>query len=169
MRAGFATACLLALAVAACGGSDEPAAATASEAKLARLELIGKRVFFDKTLSNPPGQSCGSCHDPATGFSGNFGGVAGVPLAANGVTPGLRNTPTASYARFTPPFTLTTVGTHQVAMGGQFLDGRAASLEEQAGMPFFSAGEMNIASVAQLSDRLADASYAASRIAAKRN
>jgi cytochrome c peroxidase len=161
VRARFAAACFLALALAGCGGADEPTAAAASDSKLAPLELIGKRVFFDQTLSNPPGQSCGSCHEPATGFSGNFGGVAGVPLAADGLTPGLRNTPTASYARFTPPFTLTTVGTHQVAMGGQFLDGRAASLEEQAGMPFFSAGEMNIASVAQLSERLAAAPYAA--------
>src|SRR5687767_7246923 len=142
-----------------CSGREEPAASV-DEAKLTSLELVGKRVFFDVALSNPPGQSCGSCHDPATGFSGNFGGIAGVPLAADGVTPGLRNTPTAAYARFTPPFMLTTVGTRQVARGGQFLDGRAASLEEQAGMPFFSAGEMNIASVAQLAERLANAPYA---------
>lgn len=159
MHANLAAACLFAIGVSGCAErSSDPAGA--DESGLSRLELIGKRVFFDTALSNPPGQSCGSCHDPASGFSGNFGGTAGVPLAADRVTPGLRNTPTASYARFTPAFTLTTVGTHQVARGGQFLDGRAASLEDQAGMPFFSAGEMNLASVTQLSERLAAATYA---------
>ena len=83
-----------------------------------------------------------------------------MPLAADGTTLGLRNTPTAAYASFTPAFTLTTVGTRQVAHGGQFLDGRAASLEEQAGIPFFSAGEMNLASPSELASRLAAASYA---------
>lgn len=154
--------CLLAFALAGCnrGAESPPAAQAASEADLTRVELIGKRLFFDIALSNPPGQSCGSCHDPANGFSGNFGSTSGVPLAADGVTLGLRNTPTAAYARFSPPFTLETAGARPVARGGQFLDGRAASLEEQAGIPFFSAGEMNLASPAQLAARLANASYA---------
>jgi len=159
MQAKLIAACL-SLAIGVAGCTDRSNGAGADEAGLSQVELVGKRVFFDTTLSNPPGQSCGSCHDPAAGFSGNFGGTAGVPLAADRLTPGLRNTPTASYARFTPAFTLVTVGTHQVAKGGQFLDGRAASLEDQAGMPFFSAGEMNLASVAELSERLAAAAYA---------
>jgi cytochrome c peroxidase len=159
MHANLTAACLFAIGLAGCAEKSS-GAGVADESGLSKLELVGKRVFFDTALSNPPGQSCGSCHDPASGFSGNFGGTAGVPLAADRVTPGLRNTPTASYARFTPAFTLTTVGTRQVARGGQFLDGRAPSLEDQAGMPFFSAGEMNLASVAQLSQRLSAAAYA---------
>jgi cytochrome c peroxidase len=151
-----------AIAIAGCGGggSAPRAMPESDEAGLTRLELIGKRLFFDIALSKPAGQSCGSCHDPATGFSGNFGSISGVPLAADGAMLGLRNTPTASYARFTPEFTLTTLGSRQVANGGQFLDGRATSLEAQAGMPFFSAGEMNLANAAELSTRLANASYA---------
>jgi cytochrome c peroxidase len=73
------------------------------EAGLSRLELIGKRIFFDTSLSNPAGQACGSCHVPATAFAGNFGSTVGVPFAADGMTLGLRNTPTAMYASFTPP------------------------------------------------------------------
>jgi cytochrome c peroxidase len=155
----LAVACV---AVALCGCGD-PASkgAAADEAQLSRLELIGKRIFFDTSLSNPPGQSCGSCHDPATGFSGNFGSAAGVPFAADKRTLGLRNTPTAAYASFTPAFTVTMVGSRQVAHGGQFLDGRAASLEEQAGMPLFAAGEMNLASPAELAARLSASSYSA--------
>jgi cytochrome c peroxidase len=162
MRSRFA-ACVLAIAIAGCGADASApgnAISESDEAGLTRLELIGKRLFFDISLSKPAGQSCGSCHDPATGFSGNFGSVSGVPLAADGVTLGLRNTPTASYALFTPEFTLTTFGSRQLARGGQFMDGRATSLEAQAGIPFFSAGEMNLASAAELSSRLANASYA---------
>ena len=162
MHRNLAAACLVAIGICGCGGGEEQAgaAANADEAGLSKLELIGKRLFFDVALSNPPGQSCGSCHDPASGFSSNFGSMAGVPLAADGTTLGLRNTPTAAYASFTPAFTLTTVGIRQVAHGGQFLDGRAASLEEQAGVPFFSAGEMNLANPAELASRLANAAYA---------
>ena len=152
-------AAALAVALCGCGGGDSGSPAAADEAALSRLELIGKRVFFDTSLSNPPGQSCGSCHDPETGFSGNFGSAAGVPFAADGRTLGLRNTPSAAYASFTPAFTVTTVGTRQVAHGGQFLDGRAASLEEQAGLPLFAAGEMNLASPAELATRLSASSY----------
>jgi cytochrome c peroxidase len=148
---------------AGCGGGGGPSAAPATdsaEASLTRLELIGKRIFFDTSLSNPPGQSCAGCHDPATAFAGNFGSETGVPLAADRTTLGLRNTPTAMYASFTPPFSVTTLGARLVPNGGQFLDGRAASLEEQARMPFFAAGEMNLVDTSQLADRLARSSYA---------
>ena len=157
---GPCAALLLALALAGCGGGDA-AGPAADEASLSRLELIGKRLFFDTSLSNPAGQSCGSCHDPETAFSGNFGSDAGVPLAADKRTLGLRNTPTSAYASFTPAFTVTTLGSKQVAHGGLFLDGRVASLEEQAGMPLFAAGEMNLPSATELATRLAAASYAA--------
>ncbi len=160
MHRNVLAACLFAIGVAGCTNDSARAADAADDAGLSRLELIGKRLFFDTTLSNPPGQSCGSCHEPASGFSGNFGSVEGVPRAADGVTLGLRNTPTATYARFTPAFTLTSIGGREVANGGQFLDGRAASLEEQAGIPFFSAGEMNLANPSELASRLAAASYA---------
>jgi cytochrome c peroxidase len=158
-----AAPCVLALALGACS-SDATVATPAvvdEDARLTRLELIGKNLFFDTTLSNPPGQSCGSCHDPLGGFSGNFGSQAGVPFAADGVTLGLRNTPTAGYGVFAPEFSLSTVGSRPVARGGQFLDGRAASLEEQAGIPLFAAGEMNLPNPAELAARIARAPYAA--------
>ena len=43
-----------------------------------------------------------------------------------------RNAPTASYAALTPEFHLKDSG---VYAGGQFLDGRASTLEDQAGGP----------------------------------
>ena len=164
--AGARSATLATLAVAfvlsGCGGSDSTAtpAPAADEAKLTRLELIGKRIFFDESLSEPPGQACGSCHVQAAAFSGNFGSSAGVPFASDRATLGLRNTPTAMYAAFTPSFTLARDGANTIAKGGLFLDGRAASLEDQARMPFFAAGEMNLANEGELAIRLANAGYA---------
>ena len=160
MSAARGAAWILALALGGCGDNARDSSLAADEAGLSRLELIGKNLFFDTSLSNPPGQSCASCHEPERGFAGNFGSDAGVPFAADGVTLGMRNTPTAAYARFAPEFSVTPEGARQVARGGQFLDGRAASLEEQAGMPLFAAGEMNLASPAELSARLAAAPYA---------
>jgi cytochrome c peroxidase len=158
-EAGVAAACCTLLA-SGCGGGEPSTQAVASdETGLSRLELIGKRIFFDTSLSDPPGQSCASCHDPLSAFSGNFGSTVGVPFAANGSTLGLRNTPTAMYAGFTPEFSVVTEGMRRVAKGGQFLDGRAASLEEQARAPFFAAGEMNLANEGELAARLAIAPY----------
>lgn len=161
---GLAAVTIALALCAGCGGGGGGGTAAApppdSDAGLTQLEVIGKRIFFDTSLSNPPGQSCAGCHDPANAFAGNFGSDTGVPLAADRFTLGLRNTPTAMYASFTPPFSIATVGARLVPNGGQFLDGRAASLEEQAGMPFFSAGEMNLVDATELANRLARAPYA---------
>jgi len=41
---------------------------TINETKLTPRKKLGFFLFFDKTLSSPPGQSCGTCHDPQHGF-----------------------------------------------------------------------------------------------------
>lgn len=145
--------------LAACGGG-EPEPAPPDEVGLTRLEVLGKRLFFDASLSVPPGQSCASCHDPALAFSGNNGTTAGVALGADGRSLGLRNTPTAMYARFAPAFGMEDTDGGSIPVGGQFLDGRAASLEIQAAQPFFAPDEMNNPSAAALTTKVAVASYA---------
>ncbi len=127
------------------------------------LRRRGRRQRFRRdarSRQHPAGQSCAGCHDAATAFAGNFGSTQGVPFAADRTTLGLRNTPTAMYASFTPVFSVVTVNGRRVASGGQFLDGRAATLEDQARMPFLAAGEMNLVDADQLADRLARSSYA---------
>jgi cytochrome c peroxidase len=160
MRVAFAIGILASL-LAGCGSHSSAPALPAEPPAPTRLEALGRKIFFDITLSNPRGQSCAGCHLPATGFAGNFGGEDGVPLAADGRTLGLRNTPSAAYASFSPAFSIEPGEGGPVARGGQFLDGRAASLEEQAAMPFFAAGEMNVVDAAQLASRLAASPYAA--------
>jgi cytochrome c peroxidase len=128
------------------------------EAGLSRLEVIGQRAFFDTRLSEPAGQSCASCHDPAKGFSGNLGSGLGVaPGAVSGVF-GTRNVPSAMYLANAPAFQLRAIdGRHE---GGLFWDGRANTLAEQAGKPFFNPLEMNNADSASLMAKVATSDYA---------
>lgn len=107
--------------------------------ELTSLEALGKGIFFDPTLSEPAGQSCASCHDPQAGFADPDRDQP----TSEGVRPGLfgaRNTPTTAYAAFSPTFGFD--ADEQLYAGGQFWDGRAATLEEQAGQPLLNPVEM---------------------------
>ena len=124
-------------------------AGAADERGLTALELLGKRVFEDASLSRPAGVSCASCHDAATAFQGNNGSsvpaVAG--LAADAL--GKRNTPSIMYASFAPPFEFIddkdeeTGKIEKIPAGGQFFDGRAHDLLAQVEGPMLDPLEMN--------------------------
>lgn len=103
------------------------------------LEQLGQALFFDPGLSQPAGQSCATCHDANAGFADPD---RSMPVS-KGVLPGRagnRNAPTAMYASFSPPFHFDEK--EELYVGGQFLDGRAATLEEQAKGPFLNPLEM---------------------------
>ncbi len=111
--------------------------ASHAQAELNPQERLGKILFFDENLSEPNGQSCASCHHPDAGFADPD---QHLPVS-EGVIQGLfggRNSPTASYAKFFPEFSYT----NNIAIGGQFWDGRAANLTEQAKGPFLNPVEM---------------------------
>ena len=130
-------------------------------ASQAAREALGRNLFRDPSLSVPVGTSCASCHTPLKGFEGNNGGTFGVPLGST-KTPGLRNTPSAMYALFTPPFAVSPGPNGQpVARGGQFHDGRADSLAQQALGPFLASAEMNNPNGAAVVAKVAKSSYAA--------
>jgi cytochrome c peroxidase len=163
-----------AAAIALCpllGCGDELAgdvdAATLDEQELSATELLGKRLFEDTNLSEPPGQSCASCHDPKRAFTGNAG--SSIDAIAAGSRPGRfgsRNAPTAMYAMFSPPFSLVPETNDKgvvelVPTGGQFWDGRAASLTEQAKGPFVNPDEMNNPDPAAVVAKVRASSYAA--------
>ncbi len=66
-------------------------------------ERLGEKLYFDKSLSEPDGQSCASCHIPSAGFADPD---RKLPVS-EGVIGGLfgeRNSPTASYAMYVPKF-----------------------------------------------------------------
>jgi cytochrome c peroxidase len=83
---------------------------------------LGEKLFFDGRLSANGTVACASCHDPRLAFTD------GRPVAVGiGNRVGQRNSPTVLNALY-----------NQM----QFWDGRAATLEQQAGLPIVNPVEM---------------------------
>ncbi len=125
---------------------------------LTPVEKLGKKLYFDTNLSEPDGQACASCHLPSAGFADPD---QDIPVS-EGVIPGLfggRNSPTASYAMYSPNFHFDeNLG---LWIGGQFWDGRATGditgdpLADQALGPFLNPVEMaNTSKVTVVRDAL---------------
>ncbi len=127
--------------------SGSGVAADPAETQKAKAEL-GKALFFDTNLSSTRSQSCATCHNPDFGFADPRGAAS---LGADGKSLGDRNAPTAAYAHLAPRFGFKANGT---PFGGQFHDGRAATLQEQAGGPPLNPAEMAMASKAEVLGRL---------------
>ena len=127
-------------------------------------EELGRFLYFDEDLSEPAGQSCASCHDPAFGFADPD---KGLPVS-EGVIPGLfggRNSPSAAYAMYAPIFHFDEG--EGLWIGGQFWDGRATGdelgdpLADQALGPFLNPVEMANTSKDQVIADVAASEYAA--------
>lgn len=122
-------------------------------------DKLGSRLFFDANLSLRGTISCASCHNPGHAFSdarfqeiNDTNPVSGaLSLGDDGVTLGGRNTPTASYVQFIPTFGQNADGEY---FGGQFHDGRAATLKDQAKGPFLDQAEMMMPSAEAVVDRI---------------
>lgn len=135
------------------------------ETETARMEgaaEIGRRIFLDSRLSEPPGMSCASCHDPRHAF-------ADLRAVSPGAMPGsigTRNSPSLMYAALIPPRRKEQIvrASGEVEMaweGGVFLDGRARNLFEQVQEPLFASHEMNLPDAKNLADRLRNSKYSA--------
>src|SRR5258706_1052740 len=83
---------------------------------------LGKKLFFDARLSADGAVACSTCHDPARGFTDGLPASIGIKGRL-----GKRNAPTIRNALYNRT---------------QFWDGRAGTLEEQAGLPITNAVEM---------------------------
>lgn len=114
---------------------------------------LGRALFFDTNLSMNRTQACATCHDPEFAFTDPRETEVGraVSLGDDGVSLGDRNTPTASYARFSPVFHKNADGFY---VGGQFLDGREADLKGQASGPPLNPIEMGMPDAASVVDRI---------------
>ncbi len=135
-------------------------------AKLTDLELLGEHLFDDSNLSEPKGLACVACHDPFKARQGNNGSrLAAVARGSRPEIFGNRNTPTIMYSMFSPPFAFVKVvgengRVEHVPTGGQFWDGRAATLAEQARGPFLNPLEMNNPSVEAVVAKVRASKYA---------
>ncbi|WP_423206289.1 cytochrome-c peroxidase [Paracoccus yeei] len=153
---------LLVLAIPLAGAVLVAAAAGRQPASPAPGDLaaLGQRLFHDTALSRTGTQSCATCHDPEHAFTDPREGAAGraVSLGDDGVSYGDRNTPTLSYAALSPDFHRDDKGRYK---GGQFWDGRADDLADQAGQPMLNPVEMGMPDKAAVVERLrADPGYA---------
>jgi cytochrome c peroxidase len=108
---------------------------------LTEKEKLGKNIFFDDRLSNPSGQACSDCHSRGAGFNGIGDAKLSIYQGAVHGVFGNRNPPSAAYASFSPAFHYD--DSEGVYEGGQFWDGRAATLEDQAKGPFLNPKEQN--------------------------
>ena len=142
-----------ALAVGACGGGggDAPSSAVA----LSPMAALGKTLFSDRALSSSGQQSCASCHLPSRAFA-SAGTAPVMDGGPNGGLPGLRNTPSLTYALYAPPFHFEVDGT---PVGGFFRDGRVNTLAEQAMAPFLNPFEMANKDAGEVVSRLRQRPY----------
>ncbi len=129
---------------------------TINQRNLTPRKKLGFLLFFDKNLSNPPGQSCGTCHDPQHGFED----IKDRPESEGAIKGrfGNRNAPSAAYAAFSPYFYYDEK--EQSYIGGQFWDGRAANLAEQAKGPLLNPLEMDNPDKQTVVEKIAASSYA---------
>ncbi len=123
-------------------------AAAAQDAPYDNLAALGEALFFDTALSANRTQSCATCHDPETAFADPRGAAS---PGDDGVSLGDRNAPSAAYAAFAPEFHRKENGRYA---GGQFWDGRAGRLEDQAGGPPLNPIEMGMKDKAAVVARL---------------
>ncbi|MBS0293908.1 MAG: c-type cytochrome [Proteobacteria bacterium] len=129
----------------------------------ARLVALGRELFHDARLSDPPGTACASCHNPGRAFGPDLrrGLQAGErsPGTALGSRPGhfgTRSAPSLLYVRYVPRryFYQDDDAPAPVVFGGLMADGSADTLAEQVRAPLLNPDEMNNRNPAHLLQRL---------------
>lgn len=170
-----------AILLTACGGGTnnpendaDSGGDTADDLVFATEADLGESLFHDTSLSLNRTQTCATCHAPENAFTDprtdDEGQVSAVSLGDDNVSLGDRNTPTAMYASLIPDFTSGTrtrfnsqQDDYSGFIGGQFWDGRAAGLVEQAQGPFVNEVEMAMPDAASVIERVKENSdYVAS-------
>ena len=134
-----------------------------------KLAELGELLFNDRDLSASGTQSCASCHAASAAFTGNNRTDDPLFPVSRGAFDDLlggRNTPTAMYMSFSPAFGFAAEAPapgeapELTPVGGQFWDGRADSLAEQAAGPFLNPREMALPSKQDVIDLVRAAAYA---------
>jgi cytochrome c peroxidase len=153
--------------------------------RLTPRERLGKRLFFDRSLSAERNQSCATCHAPEAGWVGAaeaFNKSGGIYEGSIHGRFGSRKPPSSAYATFAPAFTRLPAhhgGHHGAGMGhamarrhhdaflgGNFWDGRATGEKlgspaaDQAMGPFLNPVEQALPDARSLVDRVCAAEYA---------
>ena len=124
-------------------------------ADVTRKAIVGGKIFKDTSLSEPPGQSCASCHQQKLAFTDK----GQTSHGANPAFFGPRNAPSVSYTVFTPPLQSGGDEGPLSFFGGQFRDGRANFLADQAKLPVLNPIEMGNPDIPTVIAKLQAAPY----------
>ena len=122
--------------------------------QLSPAAQLGKLIFHDVGLSASGQQSCATCHVASLGHASARGLEAGGPAFEH---PGTRNVPSLRYLQYNHALQWDEEGK---ASGGFFWDGRADSLQAQAGEPFLNPHEMANSKRSDVVQRLQNSAYA---------
>ncbi|TIT67724.1 MAG: cytochrome-c peroxidase [Mesorhizobium sp.] len=136
-------------------------------ARAKALTALGRKMFFDPSLSASGKQACSSCHDP----SHAFGPASATPVEMGGPNldqPGVRAVPSLRYLQAAPAFTehfhdSEDEGDESVdngPTGGLTWDGRADHGKDQAKIPLLSPFEMGNKDAGAVTAALRKSAYA---------
>jgi cytochrome c peroxidase len=150
--AALSALCVVVAAAASPAGAAPPDAAVAA---------LGRRIFFDESLSASGRLACATCHDPRYAYGPPPGGT----LALGGLRMdqrGARAVPSLRYLNAAPAFALNMhfVDGDTGPGGGFTWDGRAGSLHAQAAIPLLAANEMANTGPVAVVAKLRRAAYA---------
>jgi cytochrome c peroxidase len=135
-------------------------------ARAAALEALGRKLFFDPSLSASGQMACATCHDPAHGFSP--ANDRAVQLGGKDMQQaGLRAAPSLTYLQAVPQFTEHYYDSDDEGddsidngpTGGLTWDGRMDRGRDQAAFPLLSPFEMANADAADVVRRARKAGY----------
>jgi cytochrome c peroxidase len=137
-----------------------------SQPDFKKMQALGKRIFFDPTLSASGKMSCASCHSPNKAF-GSPNGLSVQQGCVDMKQVGTRAAPSLRYQQNVPAFTEhhfdedIDESVDQGAVGGHDWDGRAATVHAQSALPLLSQNEMANSSQADVARKIRLAPYAA--------
>jgi cytochrome c peroxidase len=144
---------------------DITPAAVSAHPSAAELESLGRKLFFDRTLSASHRMSCATCHDPAHAYGPP--NARAVQLGGKDLrTQGQRAVPSLRYLQNVPLFTEhhfdeeVDESIDNGPTGGLTWDGRSTSPRDQARLPLLSALEMANTSIEQVVASVARSPYA---------
>ena len=130
------------------------------------VEVLGKLLNFDLTISPFKNQACGSCHMPYAGFSGPIPSVNLTMIAYPGTFHFRAGKRTAQRYTYSPDFPVLEFNATQGAFfGGNFWDARSTGYKlqsadaEQAQHPPVDTQEMGFPDTACIAFRLSRAKY----------
>ena len=129
----------------------------------AEVVALGRQLFNDPNLSDPPGTSCASCHDPATAYASQNGSTNGLPRGSRRDHFARRTAPSLLYLRFVPSFRYHQQGDEPQVQpfGGLFWDGRVDTIRDLGRQPLLNPDEMNNRDGRRVAAEIAKESYGA--------